>query len=108
MAPHNRRIAVLGGGLGGLSTAYEIAAKHPEYQITVFEMSWRLGGKCASSRNQEVARRNEEHGIHVLFGCYENGFYLIRRVYAQLGLDWKSAFEPQSSFSVVDKGSGEW
>jgi uncharacterized protein with NAD-binding domain and iron-sulfur cluster len=108
MAPQKRRIAVLGGGIGGLSTAYEIACKQPDCEITVFEMSWRLGGKCASQRNPEIAQRNEEHGIHVLFGCYENAFHLIRRVYADLGLDWKATFLGQSDFTLFDQGSGDW
>lgn len=108
MAPQKRRIAVLGGGIGGLSTAYEILCKHPEYEITIFELSWRLGGKCAAPKNAAIAGRNEEHGIHVLFGCYENGFHLVRRVYDELGINWRSAFEGQSSFTVFDKGGGQW
>lgn len=94
--------------MGGLATAYEILREQPEHEITVFEMSWRLGGKCASQRNHRIAHRNEEHGIHVLFGSYENAFHLLRRVYADLALDWRSAFSGQSSFTVFDRGGGEW
>jgi uncharacterized protein with NAD-binding domain and iron-sulfur cluster len=64
-----RRIAVLGGGLGGLSAAYDIATHSEDCTITVYQMGWRLGGKIASSRNAENGSRIEEHGIHVLFGA---------------------------------------
>jgi uncharacterized protein with NAD-binding domain and iron-sulfur cluster len=51
--------------------------------VTVYEASWRLGGKLASGRNRQHALRNEEHGLHVWFGCYENAFRLAREVYEQ-------------------------
>jgi uncharacterized protein with NAD-binding domain and iron-sulfur cluster len=103
-----KRIAVLGGGIGGLSTAYEIVCKHPEHEVTVFEMSWRLGGKCASQKNLAIGERNEEHGIHVLFGCYENAFHLLKRVYAELGLDWKHVFIGEPGFTIFDKSGDSW
>lgn len=42
--PSARQIAVLGGGLTGLTTAYELARTIPDAKITVYEKSSRLGG----------------------------------------------------------------
>ena len=78
-----RRIAILGGGIAGLAVAYELS-KTPElreaYSVTIYQMGWRLGGKCASGRNADG--RIQEHGLHVWFGCYENAFRMLRDVYA--------------------------
>jgi len=41
---HPRSIAVLGGGLTGLSTAWYLSRWMPNARITVFEASDRLGG----------------------------------------------------------------
>ena len=80
------RVAVLGGGAGALSTA--LALSDPElggrYQVTVYQMGWRLGGKGASGRNAAFDERIEEHGIHVWFGFYDNAFKLLRDCYDTL------------------------
>lgn len=87
------RIAILGGGISALAAAYEIKRADPSdnFDITVYQMGWRLGGKCASSRNLSPGMdfRNEEHGLHVLGGWYHNTFEMLRAVYQdwnQLGL----------------------
>src|SRR5262245_57552723 len=83
------RIIVLGGGLGALSTVYWLTEAKPnwreEYEsITVYQMGWRLGGKCASGRNAAIHQRIEEHGFHVWFGFYENAFRMMRGLYDAL------------------------
>jgi uncharacterized protein with NAD-binding domain and iron-sulfur cluster len=82
--PVRRKVAVIGGGLSGLTTAYELS-RTPElrarYDVTIYQMGFRLGGKLASGRNRAHAMRNEEHGLHVWFGFYENAFRLAREVY---------------------------
>jgi uncharacterized protein with NAD-binding domain and iron-sulfur cluster len=85
-----KRIAILGGGMAALVTAYELSKLRdngePRYDITVYQQGWRLGGKGASGRNATQGDRIEEHGLHVLFGCYENTFRILREIYgAQLG-----------------------
>ena len=84
------RIAILGGGISALAAAYEIKRADPAnvFDITIYQMGWRLGGKCASSRNLSGGMdfRNEEHGLHVLGGWYHNTFEMMRNVYA----DWQS------------------
>ena len=42
-----RKIAILGGGVGSLTTAYYLTSKpgwQDEYEVTVYQMGWRLGG----------------------------------------------------------------
>lgn len=73
------KIIVLGGGLAALSSVYWFTEANPDWRdrydsITVHQMGWRLGGKCASGRNAEHGDRIEEHGLHVWFGFYENAF----------------------------------
>ena len=78
-----QRVAVLGGGMAGLTSAYHLSrtqALRDRYEVTVYQMGWRLGGKVASGRDE--LGRNLEHGLHVWFGCYENTFQLLQEVYA--------------------------
>jgi uncharacterized protein with NAD-binding domain and iron-sulfur cluster len=77
------RVVILGGGIAGLSAAFELSESQ-EYEVTVYTMGWRLGGKGASSRNEALGNRVEEHGLHLWFGFYENAFDLMRRTYAKL------------------------
>jgi uncharacterized protein with NAD-binding domain and iron-sulfur cluster len=79
------RVAVLGGGIAGLTTAWYLSST-PElrarFAVTVYQAGWRLGGKLASSRDRRGGHRSLEHGLHVWFGFYENAFGLMRQVLA--------------------------
>jgi uncharacterized protein with NAD-binding domain and iron-sulfur cluster len=111
------RVAVIGGGCGALTAAFELT--RPElagrFQVTVYQMGWRLGGKGASGRG--VADRIEEHGLHLWMGFYENAFRLMRDCYDELRLacpnrrfaHWTDAFEPAPDVGVVDQtAGGDW
>ena len=78
------RVAVVGGGCAALTAAFELT--RPEhgrrFDVTVYQMGWRLGGKGASGRG--VANRIEEHGLHLWMGFYENAFRIMRDCYAEL------------------------
>ena len=81
-----QKIAILGGGVGALTTAIELtndAAWKEKYEITIYQMGWRLGGKGASGRNRNMADRIQEHGIHLWMGFYENAFHMIRHAYEE-------------------------
>tara|TARA_R110002096_G_scaffold29509_4_gene88921 strand:+ start:11096 stop:13393 length:2298 start_codon:yes stop_codon:yes gene_type:complete len=96
------KIAILGGGIGGLTSAFYLSdPKNPkQYDITVYQMGWRLGGKCASGRTHEVGpdgqvmNRSLEHGIHYLAGCYENAFHMLDDCFQELN---RGADEPLST-----------
>lgn len=82
-----KKIAILGGGMASLTAAFELTsspALRERFDVTVYQLGWRLGGKGASGRNQECAHRIEEHGLHVLMGSYHNTFRLLRACYEEL------------------------
>jgi len=90
-----RRVAIVGGGMSGLTAAFELTrteALRNQFEVTVYQMGWRLGGKAASGRLPDG--RIVEHGLHIWFGCYENAFELVRAAYR----DWK----PQMGQAIVD------
>jgi len=96
------KVAIIGGGCAAMAAAFELSRPEHKgkYEITIYQLGWRLGGKGASGRGP--ADRIEEHGFHVWFGFYENAFRLIRECYAELGrdprkcriADWQDAFSP--------------
>lgn len=108
MADKKEKVVVLGGGLSSLVTVYEITSQpdwQKKYDITVYQLGWRLGGKCASGRNQEVHNRIEEHGLHIWFGFYDHAFQLIQKCYQEIGrplthplATWQEAFKPSYNF----------
>jgi uncharacterized protein with NAD-binding domain and iron-sulfur cluster len=78
------KVAIVGAGCAGLAAAWELsklrtAEDTPRYDITVYEKSWRLGGKGASGRDEYG--RIREHGIHIWLGFYENAFRMMRECY---------------------------
>src|SRR4051812_22545436 len=106
------KIAILGGGVAALTAAYELTktqALRDRYDITLYQMGWRLGGKGASGRDPDQHQRVEEHGLHVWFGFYENAFALMQNCYAELKpaadnpiKTWRDAFKPQSFTPIGD------
>ncbi|QZA76780.1 NAD(P)-binding protein [Deefgea tanakiae] len=116
--PPKQKIAILGGGIGSLSTAYGITQDpdwQTKYDITIYQMGWRLGGKGASGRNRDIADRIEEHGLHIWFGYYDNAFALIQNCYAELARSsnaplatWDQAFKPQNTIVVEEYVKEEW
>ncbi len=116
-----QKIAVLGGGIGSLSTVLEIT-NDPNwklnYDITVYQMGWRCGGKGASGRNRSMNDRIEEHGIHLWMGFYENAFRVIRQVYDEANqkklmpaspfTDATKAFSPMRYTPMMEEYGGKW
>ena len=86
MSDEKPKIAILGGGIAALVSAFELTSD-PAWtekfeSVTVHQMGWRLGGKCASSRGPNG--RIEEHGIHGFLGSYWNALPLFAAVYDEL------------------------
>jgi uncharacterized protein with NAD-binding domain and iron-sulfur cluster len=113
-----RRVAILGAGMAGLTTAFELTSTtelRDQYEVTIYQHGWRAGGKCASGRNAASGERIQEHGLHLWFGMYENAFSLMRRCYAELGRPANAplatvddAFKPNSSGILWDDYGGTW
>ena len=115
------KIAILGGGVGALTAAYQLT-KVPNWQdqfeITIYQAGWRLGGKGASARNVDRDWRIEEHGPHVWFGFYFNAFHNIDDAYRYCVendllpqgsfTNWEQAFEPKDSAVVLEYVQSRW
>jgi uncharacterized protein with NAD-binding domain and iron-sulfur cluster len=92
-----KKVAILGGGMAALTTALELTATHDlrtRHEVTVYQMGWRLGGKCASGR--DASGRVLEHGIHLFGGGYYNALPLLQDVYDELNAGaggWHSTFK---------------
>lgn len=89
------KVAIIGGGPSALAAAFELtndAEARKRLEITIYQMGWRLGGKCATGRNDK--NRIEEHGIHVFFGWYHNAFKMLQRAYEERNqtADGKNAY----------------
>ncbi|MDA8520628.1 NAD(P)/FAD-dependent oxidoreductase [Acidovorax sp. NCPPB 4044] len=99
-----QKIAILGGGLAALTAAFELTSQpgwQDRFDITLYQMGWRLGGKCATKRGPND--RIEEHGIHGFLGSYYNALPLMAECYQALGRDknaklatFEQAFIPES------------
>jgi uncharacterized protein with NAD-binding domain and iron-sulfur cluster len=75
------KIAVLGGGMGGLRAAWKLS--DAGHEVHVYQRGWRLGGKGASGRNANKGFRIEEHGLHVLMGFYDHSLSFLEEVYTE-------------------------
>lgn len=111
------KIAILGGGMASLATAFALSdpnnAKHEQYDITVYQLGWRLGGKGASGRGQYD--RIEEHGLHIWMGFYENAFHVIQTCYEELKrpshtplATWEDAFKKHNLIVIEENVKGTW
>lgn len=107
-----KKVVILGGGMSGMATAFGITESpnwQDDYDITVYQLGWRLGGKGASGRNSAHEQRIEEHGLHVWGGFYENAFRVIRACYKDLNrppnvplATWDEAFKPSALVSFME------
>lgn len=89
-----KKVAILGGGPAGLAAAFglsETEALRAQYDVTVYQVGWRVGGKCSTGR-AGPAQRIEQNGTHYLFGCYDNAFAIARGAYRELERDGITAF----------------
>jgi uncharacterized protein with NAD-binding domain and iron-sulfur cluster len=108
-----QRIAVLGSGPGALGAVWEITQSpkwQDRFEIDVYVMGWRLGGKTASGRDPANRFRNEEHGLHILGGFYHNCFQQLMPLYDEWNRDatncpipYDEAFFKQGSFSLMQR-----
>jgi uncharacterized protein with NAD-binding domain and iron-sulfur cluster len=102
------RVAIVGGGCAALAAAFELTRpeRGERFEVTVYQMGFRLGGKGASGRG--ASGRIEEHGLHLWMGYYENAFRLMRDCFAELGrenpdaLDFERAFSPAELNGAMD------
>ena len=88
-----------------------------KYDVTIYQIGWRIGGKGASGRNPDpkYGYRIEEHGLHIWFGFYDNAFRMMRDCYEELARDpsmplarFDDAFKPADDFVVYEHYKDRW
>ncbi|GEM_PF-1848243 len=72
-----KRIAIFGGGVGGLSVAHELS-KFPEYKLNLYEKKTELGGLARSSRDLDGCVT--EYCWRVYFGFYANLLKILKEI----------------------------
>lgn len=76
------KVAIIGAGLAGMSTAVELLDQG--HEVDIYESRPFIGGKVGSFVDK---RGNHiEMGLHVFFGCYNNLFRLLKKVGAEKNL----------------------
>ena len=106
---HGRtRVAILGGGPAALSAAWELTQPDQQdaYEVTLYQLGWRLGGKCASGRDRDGHCEIQEHGLHVFFGYYDNAFEVLEGAYRELAESGGSAKEMAASACLPEEFDG--
>ena len=113
-----KKIVILGGGVSSMTAAFYLTDQpgwQNNYDITVYQMGWRLGGKGASGRNARYGQRIEEHGLHIWFGFYENAFAMMQKAYGLLDRPkgaplrtWQDAFKPQHFIALTEFIDNQW
>ncbi|RYH12245.1 NAD(P)-binding protein [Tropicimonas sp. IMCC6043] len=113
------KVAVLGGGVGAMTAAFaltETAEARARYEVTVYQLGWRLGGKGASGRRAGEGQRIEEHGLHVWSGFYDNAIAQMKACLKELKdagadgtfLSFEDAFIPHGNIALGDAAPGGW
>uniref|UniRef100_A0A2P2JNQ3 Zeta-carotene desaturase, chloroplastic/chromoplastic n=1 Tax=Rhizophora mucronata TaxID=61149 RepID=A0A2P2JNQ3_RHIMU len=89
------KVAIIGAGLAGMSTAVELLDQG--HEVDIYESRSFIGGKVGSFVDK---RGNHiEMGLHVFFGCYNNLFRLMKKV----GAD-KNLLVKDHTHTFVNKG----
>eukprot|EP01063_Lacrimia_lanifica_P027448 TRINITY_DN3855_c0_g1_i1.p1 TRINITY_DN3855_c0_g1~~TRINITY_DN3855_c0_g1_i1.p1 ORF type:complete len:1439 (+),score=481.93 TRINITY_DN3855_c0_g1_i1:70-4386(+) len=83
-----KKVSVLGTGLGSMAAVFYMTnyeGWEKDWDIDVYQMGWRMGGKAASGRtmNDESGSRILEHGLHIFFAGYFNAFGLVTDLYKE-------------------------
>jgi uncharacterized protein with NAD-binding domain and iron-sulfur cluster len=112
MPEAKEKVVILGGGVGAVAAAFALTegANADKYDVTIYQVGWRLGGKGANSR-ATPACRIEEHGMHIWFGFYANALAMMKRCYDELGDPkdtFANAFIDQSFVVLEDHYEGRW
>lgn len=108
------KIAILGGGVGAMTAAFFLTDRKnwdQKYDITVYQIGERLGGKGDTGRNLDEHARIEEHGLHMWFGFYYNALPMMQKCYRELtgkADAWEEAFKPHEYIVLEEYFQKRW
>ncbi|MEO8682812.1 MAG: NAD(P)-binding protein, partial [Vicinamibacterales bacterium] len=113
-----QRVAILGSGVGAITAAWALTNlpnARDRFDITLYTLGWRLGGKGASGRNADFGQRIEEHGLHIWMGFYDNAFRAMQECYRELNRpptcpvrSWTDAFVQHDNMVLYEFSNGHW
>ncbi|CAI0384166.1 unnamed protein product [Linum tenue] len=89
------KVAIIGAGLAGMSTAVELLDQG--HEVDIYDSRSFIGGKVGSFVDRKG--NHIEMGLHVFFGCYNNLFRLMKKV----GAD-KNLLVKDHTHTFVNKG----
>lgn len=93
-----KKVVVIGGGLGGISAALELARRN--FEVTIVESSSALGGKLTGWDLQALGETFPvEHGFHGFFDQYYN----LNEMFASAGVG-DGVFMPSPGYPVLFNG----
>lgn len=96
-----RRVAVVGGGLAGVSAALHLAQRG--FEVTLYEKETHLGGKVGSwtTTTPDGTVLPVSHGFHAFFRHYYN----LNRFLARMGIN--QDFEPITDYMIMRPGGDD-
>jgi uncharacterized protein with NAD-binding domain and iron-sulfur cluster len=122
-----RKILIVGGGPAGLAAALSLTdpVLHPtwqdDYEVTVLQLGWRVGGKGATGRRGEVVQdpdgawrlvgdaRVQEHGIHLFGNMYTNALRMLDGCLTELGGETiEEVLVPSNHITLSDMIDRRW
>ena len=86
----NANIAIIGGGLTGLTAA--IRAAELGHHVDLFETAPKLGGRTRSFFHQP-SQTWIDHGPHLLIGVYKRTLHLLKQVDALKNTAWQDSLQ---------------
>ena len=61
---NGKHIVIIGSGIGGLTTAYELLARNSDVKVTVLEARDRTGGRCLTLRTGDTLTEDRDNELH--------------------------------------------
>lgn len=97
-----KRVAVVGGGLGGLSTAVTLAERG--FDVTLYEANHYLGGKVGGWRETDETGTElpVDHGFHAFFRQYYN----LNDFVARMGL--RKHMKAVTDYAIMEVDGKTW
>ncbi|XP_042047370.1 zeta-carotene desaturase, chloroplastic/chromoplastic-like [Salvia splendens] len=89
------KVAIIGAGLAGMSTAVELLDQG--HEVDIYDSRSFIGGKVGSYVDKKG--NHIEMGLHVFFGCYNNLFRLLKKVGGE-----KNLLVKDHTHTFVNKG----
>ena len=103
-----KKVAILGGGPVSCATALALTGQpgwKERYDVTIYQLGWRLGGKARSGRNKNYGQRSEGIAGHHFPSTYIETKKLLRSVYKELS---RPEGAPLRTFEKAFKSKSFW